>query len=129
MMETCRDSNRARTHGAVLGEVATATPESLGRRGPEFRRLLRQEELILDVTERFCEALTDAGVTRTELARRLDRSPRFVSQLLAGGRNLTLRTVADVAAALSLRVSFVMAPSLDRSTLPEPPRDGPGESG
>lgn len=95
--------------------------ESLAQRGPEFRRLLRQEELILDVTERFCEALNDEGVTRAELARRLERSPSFVSQLLAGGRNLTLRTIADVSDALSLQASFVLTPT--RS-----PRENPVEN-
>lgn len=76
------------------------------RRGPDFDRLVRQERLILDVTERFAQALEEEGVTKAELARRLGRTPGFVSQVLAGGKNLTLRTIADVAAALSCRPSF-----------------------
>lgn len=82
--------------------------EPPARRGPEFDRLLRQEELILDVTESFTKALRDAEMTQAELARAMGRSPGFVSQLLAGSRNFTLRTVADVACALSLRPSFLM---------------------
>jgi transcriptional regulator with XRE-family HTH domain len=66
----------------------------------QARRLLRQEELILEVTEAVTAALDRAEVTRTELARRLGKSKGFVSQILAGGRNLTLRTIADVADAL-----------------------------
>lgn len=73
------------------------------RRGEAYERLVRQEELILDVTERLTEALQEAGVTKAELARRLGRTPGFVSQLLGGGRNLTLRTISDIAVALSLR--------------------------
>ena len=69
----------------------------------EFDRLVRQEELILQVTETLTEELDDAGVTRAELARRLGKSPGFVSQVLGGGRNLTLRTLSDIASALSLR--------------------------
>lgn len=73
------------------------------RRGEGYERLVRQEKLILDVTERLTEALLEKGVTKAELARRLGRTPGFVSQLLGGGRNLTLRTISDIAAALSLR--------------------------
>ena len=79
------------------------TDESLTRQDQEFDRLVRQEELILQVTGVMTEALENAGVTRAELARRLGRSPGFVSQVLGGGRNLTLRTLSDIAAALSLR--------------------------
>ena len=85
------------------------------RRGEAYERLLRQERLILDVTELLAGALDDIGVTRAELARRMDRTPGFVSQVLGGGRNLTLRTIADIAAALSLRPSFEL--SRDRTSV------------
>ena len=84
------------------------TPTKFGEEHVE--RLTRQEELILDVTIGISEAMDDRGVTKAELARRLDRTPSFVSQLLAGSRNLTLRTISDVAAAISLRPSFVLSP-------------------
>ena len=77
-----------------------------GRRGDTYERLLCQERLILDVTELLTEALGNSGVTRADLARRLGRTPGFVSQVLGGGRNLTLRTIADIAEALALRPSF-----------------------
>ena len=79
------------------------------RRGENYDRLVRQEELILDVTERLTEALSKTGVTRSELARRLGRTPGFVSQVFSGGRNLTLRTISDIAGALSLRPSLGLA--------------------
>ena len=85
--------------------MAAANGASTGR-DDVFERLLRQEELILDVTESLTEAIENTGITRAELARRLGRSPGFVSQLLGGGRNLTLRTIADISAALSLRPEF-----------------------
>ena len=80
------------------------------RRDAAYDRLVRQEELILDVTERLTEALRDTGMTRAELARRLGRTPGFVSQVFAGGKNLTLRTISDVAAALSLRPALELSP-------------------
>lgn len=86
--------------------MANARPR---RRGKAYERMLLQERLILDVTERLSEVLLETGITKAELARRLDRTPGFVSQVLGGGRNLTLRTIADVAAALSHRPSFELA--------------------
>ena len=85
---------------------------SIGRSahdGPEYERLLRQEQLILDVTERLVVALGTEGITQAELAQRLNRTPGYVSQVLGGGRNLTIRTIADIAEALSLRATFKLS--------------------
>lgn len=76
----------------------------------ENRRLLRQEELILAVTEALSESLLEKGITKRELAERLGKSKGFVSQLFAGGRNLTLRTVADLADALDSRITVQVVP-------------------
>jgi transcriptional regulator with XRE-family HTH domain len=73
---------------------------------PEFRKLLAQEELILEVTETICEILENEKISRKELADRLGKSKGFVSQLLNGGRNLTLRTVADILHVLGYKVSL-----------------------
>ena len=91
-----------------------------GSHDEAYERLVRQEELILAVTERLTEALLEKGVTKTELARRLGRTPGFVSQVFGGGRNLTLRTISDVAAALSLRPVLELA--ADREPVSEPVR-------
>ena len=73
---------------------------------PEFRKLLAQEELILEVTETICELLEKEKVSRKELADRLGKSKGFISQLLNGGRNLTLRTVADILHVLGYKVAL-----------------------
>lgn len=78
--------------------------EVLEQASPQDRRLLRQEELILEVTEALSQALAREQVTKKTLADRLGKSKGFVSQILAGGRNLTLRTLADIADALGCRV-------------------------
>lgn len=70
----------------------------------KHRRLLRQEELLLEVTEALTECLASQDLNQAELARRLGRTRSYLSQLFAGGRNLTLRTLADVADALDCRV-------------------------
>jgi transcriptional regulator with XRE-family HTH domain len=73
---------------------------------PEFRRLLAQEELILEVTEVLCGLLEAETISKKELADRLGKSKGFVSQLLNGGRNLTLRTVADILHVLGYKVAL-----------------------
>ena len=73
---------------------------------PEFRKLLAQEELILEVTEIICDLLENEKISRKELADRLGKSKGFISQLLNGGRNLTLRTVADILHALGYKVTL-----------------------
>ncbi len=73
---------------------------------PEFAKLVAQEDLIMEVTETLCELLEEEGFSRKELAGRLGKSKGFVSQLLNGGRNLTLRTVADILHVLGYKVSL-----------------------
>jgi transcriptional regulator with XRE-family HTH domain len=79
--------------------------DALEASSTSMRFALRRERLLLKVTQALCEALADAGVNQATLARKLAKSESFVSQILAGGRNLTLRTVADVATALDREVS------------------------
>ncbi len=81
---------------------------------PEFRKLLAQEELILEVTEVLCGLLEQEKISRKELAERLGKSKGFVSQLLNGGRNLTLRTVADILHVLGYKVTLTPYKSGDQ---------------
>jgi transcriptional regulator with XRE-family HTH domain len=74
---------------------------------------LRREELIIEVTEALARALRMSGLTQSELAVRLGKSKGLVSQILGGGRNLTLGTLADVAGALGCRVHVQLRPGLD----------------
>lgn len=73
----------------------------------EEMRLYQQEWLILEVTELIASLMNDKRVSKTELAKRLGRSKGYVTQLLDGRANMTLRTIADVMWALdsSLGVS------------------------
>lgn len=81
------------------------------------RRLLRQEELILEVTEALAGAMIRQGITKSELARRLGKSKGFVSQVLAGNRNLTLRTIADIGDALACQVRVHVLSQSDAKAL------------
>ena len=86
------------------------------------RRLLREEELILDVTEAVSAAMQEAGISKAQLAKRMGRTKGFITQLLSGGRNLTLRTLAGLADALEARVTITISQNRDsRSVSSEPP--------
>lgn len=67
---------------------------------PEKRRVRAQERLVFNATEAVCDALAERGMTRKELATRLEVSPGEVTQRLNGRRNLTLRSLADMLDAL-----------------------------
>jgi transcriptional regulator with XRE-family HTH domain len=73
---------------------------------PEFAKLMAQEDLIMEVTETLCDLLEKEKISRKELADRLGKSKGFISQLLNGGRNLTLRTVADILHVLGYKVAL-----------------------
>ena len=73
---------------------------------PEAAKLVIQGELIMEVTETLCELMEKEKVSRKELAERLGKTKGFVSQLLNGGRNLTLRTVADILHVLGYKITL-----------------------
>jgi transcriptional regulator with XRE-family HTH domain len=64
------------------------------------------EELLALVTQLTNEinwCLRERGLTRADLAARMGVSPGRVSQILGGGENLTLRTLAALSTALDAR--------------------------
>ncbi len=70
----------------------------------EYERLLAEERLILDATEMVASLMADTGISRAELAKRINKTRGFVTQVLAGDRNMTLRTLAAICYALGARV-------------------------
>ena len=77
---------------ATLTERLTSTPDG--------QKVWQQERCIFETTERLCELMELQGVSRTELAKRLGTSKGYVTQLLDGSANMTLRTLSDVYLAL-----------------------------
>jgi transcriptional regulator with XRE-family HTH domain len=66
--------------------------------------------LITQLTNEITWQLTERGLTRADLASRLGVSPGRVSQILSGGENLTLRTLASLATALDARFELELTP-------------------
>jgi DNA-binding phage protein len=77
---------------------------------PGNDRIYEQERLLVEATELIANAMETTQMKRGELARRLGRSKAYVTQILSGNRNLTLRTVADVCWALNCRVVMQSQP-------------------
>ena len=75
---------------------------------PERRATQTQiDEEMLALVTRLTNEITwymrERGVTRADLAARMGVSPGRVSQILSGGENLTLRTLAALSTALDAR--------------------------
>jgi transcriptional regulator with XRE-family HTH domain len=75
------------------------------------KRLAYYEEgLVVDVAARVIDAMEARSVTRSELARRLDVSPAYITKILRGHANLSLESLAKVAFALDLKWECVLIP-------------------
>lgn len=74
----------------------------------ENARLVAQELLITEVTEAIWEAIEAEGITKTELANRMGATKGYVSQLLSGSRNMTLRTLSDICRALGRKPTIIV---------------------
>jgi transcriptional regulator with XRE-family HTH domain len=73
---------------------------------PQNKKEYLQEGLILDVTEQIWERMQELGLKKQDLAERLDCGKSHVTQLLNGGRNMTLRTLSDIAEAINCEVKI-----------------------
>jgi len=71
----------------------------------EFARIMAQEELIMDVTEGFSKMLEEEKLTRSGLADTMRKTRGYISQILNGRRNITLRSLAEIAYHLGYHVN------------------------
>lgn len=79
-------------------------------RDPENMRLYQQERVILETSDLISDLLDRTGITKADLAERLGRSKSYVTQLLNGRANMTLRTISDVMWALDSNLAISAAP-------------------
>lgn len=88
------------------------------RRSPAYHR-----EKIVQRFLRTAERTMDAhGISRADLARRMEVKPPYVTRLFGGGTNLSLDTVAKIAAALDMEVHLHLAPVGQDTRWVEAPR-------
>lgn len=70
----------------------------------------RTEEVIIEFTEKVVAAMRERDMSRVELAQRLGVSKSFVTKLLNGNPNLTIRTMVSLAAALGCELLVDIQP-------------------
>jgi transcriptional regulator with XRE-family HTH domain len=84
---------------------------------PLGQRLFQQERAMEAVTNLLCELMAEKGISRADLAKKLGKTPGWVTQVLDGERNKTIRTLSDMFWALGHSLQFI-AGSLDIRELP-----------
>jgi transcriptional regulator with XRE-family HTH domain len=67
--------------------------------------------LIMQVTNEINWYMSQRKLARADLASRMGLSPGRISQILSGGENLTLRTLASLAVALDGQFELELKPS------------------
>jgi transcriptional regulator with XRE-family HTH domain len=67
-------------------------------------------QLVTQLTNEINWYMHERNLTRADLATRMGVSPGRVSQVLSGGENLTLRTLASLATALDARFDLDLRP-------------------
>ncbi len=96
---------------------------------PEFLREYVVESMRIATIDNIVNALDEAreaaGLTKASLARAVSADPATMRRLFSGGAsNPTLGTLAEVAAALGLRVTLEPLPDLERSNVMQPLLEG-----
>jgi transcriptional regulator with XRE-family HTH domain len=96
---------------------------------PEFLREYITESVRIATIDAIINALDEArisaGLSKAELARAIGAEPATVRRLFsAGAANPTLGTLAEVAAALGLRISVERLPKAEREAVTTPLRAG-----
>lgn len=95
----------------------------------EARREHERERLIAWTLDAIADQMVEAGLSKADVARRLDTSRAHVTQVLSGSRNATLSTVADFAWACGKRAvvkfeplrtgAFISQPAVQVSSRPK----------
>lgn len=86
------------------------TQHEILMKDPEFRRILAIEALVAEASEVIAKLMAEQKLSKADLARRLSKSRAWVTQLLSGRANMTVRTLAEVAYALNGEVKLGARP-------------------
>ena len=78
---------------------------------PAFRKNLAVEALVLEAAEVVSRLMMEQDLSKADLARKLGKSRAWVTQLLNGSANMTVRTLAEVTFALDAEVRLAAQPA------------------
>jgi DNA-binding phage protein len=92
---------------------------------PEFLREYVVESVRIATIDRILNTLLDAldaaGLTKADLARAIHQQPAAIRRLFSSGHaNPTIGTLAEIAAALGLRITVEPLPAAERKQITEP---------
>lgn len=73
---------------------------------PPLDLVLIEETALAMAQATIANAMDDAAISRAELARQLDRPRSFVTRILSGDHNLTVKTFARALAACGYQLGF-----------------------
>jgi transcriptional regulator with XRE-family HTH domain len=68
------------------------------------------ELAIIEFTEELCRCMETQGITRADLARRMNVSPAFITKILRGNSNFTLETMTKLARAVGSELRLHLEP-------------------
>ncbi len=96
---------------------------------PEFLREYVRESVRIATIDQLVNALDEArevaGLSKAELARAISAEPAVIRRLFSSGHvNPTLGTLAEVAAALGMRVALEPLPPAERNQVTKPLLEG-----
>jgi transcriptional regulator with XRE-family HTH domain len=84
-----------------------------GRQATEQRINDELTDLVTQVTNEIDWLMREDKISRADLAARMGVSPGRVSQVLSGGENLTLRTLASLGVALDAHFEIELRPAAE----------------
>ncbi len=68
------------------------------------------ESVILDITEKIVDKMHQTRLSRVELSQKLGVSKPFITKLLNGNPNMTIKTMVAIAHALDCEINFDLCP-------------------
>lgn len=77
------------------------------------------EDAIIDFTEQIAFLMDKENISKAELSRRLDTSNAFITKILRGDNNFTLKTMISLAQALDADFKINITPSKEEAPLME----------
>lgn len=72
------------------------------------------ETILLEITEQIAALMKKEGLRNKDLAERLGVSRSYISRLMDGGSNLTVKSLAAISVALDARLTIRMNPTVER---------------
>jgi len=77
---------------------------------------------VADIAIRISQRVQELGITRAELARRMDMSRPTVTQMLDGNNNFTVKTLAKLAKALGMSIEEIVSYKCPKLNEAKPPQ-------